>query len=280
MTGSLRRARHWPRDDWDDVTDEPNEPDEPHEPHDPDEVLIDGRPAPVVHVPLDGETMHPWFRRFNLGVGIARLVIPIVTFFTIVFPLGASIGGGATRNMYLLLLIRPSKDIQLWAGGLWRTTGELDLLLLFLAWAPLMIVMNWSFFFIGRAYGPALARGDGPRWLQRSITPKNFALARTLLARKGPMIAILGRIAALPPTVLSAAAGTSDVNVWRYQLADTFGAVVSFAITAGVGIALGRSYERGGPWLLGIGLVLVVAGVMWMTSWLQREAEVQEANTA
>ncbi len=244
---------------------------------DAEQVLIDGAPVLETHVPHDAETMHPGFRRFVVGVGIARLVVPITTFFTIVAPLVASIGGGTTSNIYWLLLIRPSKDIQLWGGGLYRTTGEVNLLLLFLAWAPLMIIMNWAFFFIGRAYGPAIARGEGPRWIQRSVTPKNFALARTLLARKGPTIAILGRIAALPPTVLAAAAGTSDVNVWRYQLADTFGAVISFAVTVGIGALLGNAYERGGVWLAVAGVVLFFASVTWMTRWLQREAEVEPA---
>lgn len=242
---------------------------------DDEQVLVDGEPATSAHVP-DAEPMHPWFRRFVLGVGVARLGIPIVAFFTIVAPLVASIGTGDTDDVYWLQLIRPSKDVVLWGGGLWRTTGEVDLWLLFLAHAPLMIMMNWAFFFIGRAWGPALATGDGPRWLQRSITPRNFALARTLLARRGALIAVLGRIAALPPTVLAAAAGTSDIGVWRYQVADTLGGIVAFAITVGIGMALGETYEQGGPWLLAGGLVLVVGLIMWMTRWLQREAEVVE----
>lgn len=242
----------------------------------PDAVLVDGEPADRAHL---GEVEMPaaW-RRFHVSVAVARFVIPIVTFFTVVAPLVARISGGRTEEVYWLMLIRPSKDVVLWGGGLWRTTDAVDLWWLFLAYAPLMIVMNWSFFFVGRAYGPALARGEGPRWLQRSITPKNFALARTLLARKGPAIAVLGRIAALPPTVLAAAAGTSDVGTWRYQLADTFGGVVGFGITVGIGILLGETYAQGGPWLLGAGLLLVGGAIWWMTRWLQREAEVEPAS--
>ena len=241
--------------------------------HDGEQLLVDGEPPGATRPPDAAGEMPVGWRRFHLGVGIVRLAVPVVAFFTVVAPLVASTSRGATADIYWLLLVRPSKDVQLWGGGLWRTTGEVDLLLLFLAYAPLMIVMNWSFFFIGRAYGPALARGQGPRWLQRSITPENIAIARRLLARKGPTIAVLGRVAALPPTVLSAAAGTSDVDVWRYQAADTVGALVSFAITVGIGILLGETYEQGGPWLLGAGLVLVGGAVWWMTSWLQREAD-------
>lgn len=239
-----------------------------------EQVLVDGAPATEAHVPV--EPLHPWFRRFVLGVGTARLVIPIVSFFTIVAPLVASITRGDTDDIYWLLLVRPSKEVLLWGGGLWRTTaGDVDVWLLFLAYAPLMVVMNWAFFFIGRAWGPALARGEGPRWLQRSITPEQFARARTLLAKHGPVIAVVGRIAVLPPTVMSAAAGTSDIGVWRYQAADTLGGIAGFVTAVAVGIALGETYEQGGIWLLLGGLALVGVLVWWMTRWLQQDAEVE-----
>lgn len=241
---------------------------------DGEQVLIDGEPPTEAHVP--DEPMHPWFRRFVLGVGVARLAIPIVAFFTIVAPLVASISRGSADNIHWLLLVRPSKDVLLWGGGLWRTTGgEIDLWLLFLAYAPLMIVANWAFFFIGRAWGPALARGDGPRWLQRSITPEQFARARTLLAKHGPAIAIIGRVAIVPPTVMSVAAGTSDINVWRYQIADTIGGVAGFASAVAIGVALGETYEQGGLWLLAGGLALVGGLAWWMTRWLQQDVEVE-----
>ena len=244
-----------------------------------EQVLVDGALASEAHVP--DEPLSAWLRRFVLGVGVARLVVPIVSFFTIVAPLVASISSGTTSNIYWLLLVRPSKDVLLWGGGLYRTTGgEVDLWLLFLAYAPLMIVMNWAFFFIGRAWGPALARGEGPTWLQRSITPEQFARARALLAKHGPAIAVIGRVAVLPPTVLSAAAGTSDISTWRYQVADTVGGIAGFVSAVAVGVALGETYEQGGIWLLVAGLALV-AGLVWaMTRWLQQDVEVEEVPRA
>lgn len=209
-----------------------------------------------------------------IGNAILRLGIPIIAFFTIVGPLVFRIANeGATEEIYLLTLVRPSKDSVLWGGALWRTTGEVDLALLLAAYAPLMIVMNWPFLWLGRAYGPALARGEGPGWLQRSVSPENLAIARTLLARKGPTIAILGRIAALPPTVMAAAAGTSDVSAWRYQLADTAGGVIAWVVTVGIGIALGEAWESAGLWTTLGGIALFVAAISWMTRWLQREAQ-------
>jgi membrane protein DedA with SNARE-associated domain len=216
-------------------------------------------------------------RRFHLGVAGVRLGVPILSFFTIVAPLVASISRGDTDDIYWLLLVRPSKDVQLWGGGLFTTTGAVDLWTLFLAYAPLMIVMNWSFFFLGRAYGPALARGEGPGWLQRSVSPKNFATARALLARRGPAIAVIGRVAALPPTVMAAAAGTSDIGAWRYQTADTIGALVAFAVTVGVGLLLGEAYESAGPWLAVGGGALFLGLLALITRWIRNEVDVEDA---
>ena len=238
-----------------------------------DEVLVDGEVAEAAHVP--DEEMSDATRRFHLGVAGLRLGVPIVSFFTIVAPLVASISGGDTDDIYWLLLVRPSKDVQLWGGGLATATGEVDLWLLFLAYAPLMIVMNWSFFFLGRAYGPALARGEGPGWLQRSVSPKNFATARALLARRGPAIAVIGRVAALPPTVMAAAAGTSDIGAWRYQSADTVGGVLAFVVTVGVGLLLGEAYEAAGPWLAVGGGVLFLALLALITRWIRNEVDVE-----
>lgn len=225
-----------------------------------------------LHVPDEVPT---WLRRLVMVNAVLRLGIPIVAFFTIVGPLVFQIAeNGQTSQIYPLTLVRPSKDSVLWGGALWRVrSGEVDLLLAFLSYAPLMIVLNWPFFHLGRVFGPALARGEGPRWLQRSVKPETLAIARILLARKGPTIAILGRIAALPPTIMAAAAGTSDVSVWRYQIADTIGGVVAWAITIGIGMALGETWERAGVWTTVGALGLVFAGIWAMTTWLQREAD-------
>jgi membrane protein DedA with SNARE-associated domain len=224
-----------------------------------------------LHVPDEVST---GLKRFVLGCAIVRIGVPIVSFFTVVAPLVASIAGGTTSNIYWLTLLRPSKDSLLWGGALWRTRpGEVDLVLLFAAYAVLMIVLNWPFLYLGRAYGPALARGEGPAWFHRFVSEENLARARSLLARKGPTIAVVGRIAAFPPTVMSAAAGTSDVPAWKYQLADTVGGVAGFAVTVGLGVALGETFERAGIWVTLGGVALIFGAVSWGTNWLQREAE-------
>ncbi len=178
------------------------------------------------------------------------------------------------------MLLRPGREIQLAAGGLARTQGEPNLWLTFLAFLPLMVGGVWVFFFLGRAYKEELTEGKGAAWLNRIVPPEVFAQFRRLLARRGPMLAFLGRVGALPPTIMAAAAGTSEVDARRYLAADFAGAVVGYAMTVGVGYALGTAYERGGWWLTLIGLVLFMIVIAWISAWLRRETEAEGAAAA
>jgi membrane protein DedA with SNARE-associated domain len=174
----------------------------------------------------------------------------------------------------LLVLLRPTKEFLLLGGGRPQFEGEPALLLvLFVMYAPLMLVLVAPFFVVGRAYRSALASGTGPAWLHRAIPPEQLAIARRVLTRRGPAIAVLGRIAAIPPTILAAAAGTSTVSAWRYLAADAVGGVVAFAITVGAGYSLGQAYARGGVWLTGLGLALFVGLVTLLTRWIRAAAQ-------
>lgn len=173
----------------------------------------------------------------------------------------------------LLTLLRPGKEILLLAGGLTRTRETPGVLVAFLAYLPLMVGGVWAFFGLGRAYAEDLRSGQGPAWLSRAVPPDRLEVAQRVLARRGPAVAVIGRVAALPPTVVAAAAGASDVRTRRFLLADLVGAVVSFGVVFGVGLALGAAHEQGGPWLTGAGLVLVVLAVVLVNRWLQAEAQ-------
>jgi len=172
----------------------------------------------------------------------------------------------------LLVLLRPQKEFLLLGGGQLRVLGTPSVGLLFAAYVPLMIVAVWAFFAVGRAYGPALRAGEGPAWLQRAIPTRQLVVAQRVLAKHGPVIAVLGRVAALPPTVLAAAAGVSDVDARRYLVADLLGALLGFAVAVGAGYTLGRAYERGGVWLTVAGLAVFVAMIVLLTAWIRREA--------
>lgn len=211
------------------------------------------------------DTARAALRRWVLVVAILRYAIPIAA-----IPLAPVL---IPDRVGLLVLLRPSKEVLLLGGGLHRTQGDPALATMLVAYAPLMVAAVWVFFWLGRLYRDDLVAGRGPAWLSRMIPDETFAVARRVLDRRGPAIAVLGRLATLPPTALAAAAGTSDVDTRRYLVADTVGALASFALLVGVGAALGRAYERGGPWLTAAGLALLVGLLALLTRWVRREGE-------
>lgn len=213
----------------------------------------------------------PLWRWVGIGVVVARFAIPLaaVPFIYVL----------ARDNVALLVLLRPQKEFLLLGGAQTRYLGEPGVLPLFLAFLPLGILSVSAFFLVGRIYRPSLLAGEGPGWLHRTIPPRQLDIARSVLARRGPVIAVLGRVAAMPPTVLGAAAGISEVGARRYLLADALGAIIAFTMTVGAGLALGRAYEEQGIWLTAAGVVVFLVLVGLLTGWIRREAERHDAGT-
>lgn len=212
-----------------------------------------------------GRAVPAWLRRLSLGVVIGRYVIVLGVIPAIPLLL-------VRERIALLVLLRPTKEWLLVGGAFLRVQGEPSVWLLFAAFAPLMLVVVWFFFVAGRAYQGVLRTQTGPRWLHRAIPPARLELAQRMLVRRGPLIAVLGRLAAMPPTLLAAAAGVSGISPRRYLGADLAGAVVSFAAVVTAGYGLGEAYERGGPWLTAVGVGLFVTLVVLITRWVRREA--------
>lgn len=216
-------------------------------------------------VPPDAEADRPLLRRILLVVAALRFVIPVA-----MLPLIPVL----QRDRFLLLLgLRPGKELLLLGGGRARIDGDPTVLEMWLVTVPFLVVAVWVFFALGRLYRHALRAGTGPAWLHRAVPEQRLLVADRILAKHGPVIAVLGRIATIPPTVLAAAAGASDVRAHRYLVADFLGAVAGFGTAVGAGYLLGRAYERGGPWLTGAGIAFVVVFVMLLTNWIQREAD-------
>lgn len=227
--------------------------------------MPEGRPATArIDSDPDGPAIGPAIRRAALAVAVARYVIPLLA-----LPLIPVLLPDRTA---LLILLRPTRELLLVAGAQLRVTGEPELWLLFAAFVPLMMVAVWAFFVVGRAYRGPLRDGDGPRWLHRVMPADQLEQAQRVLARRGPTIAVLGRVAGFPPTLLAAAAGVSDVAARRYLAADSVGAVLAFAIAVGAGYTLGQAYERGGVWLTAGGLALILILVVLLSRWVRREA--------
>ncbi len=228
--------------------------------HDPADIDVVDPPTPPVE-----RDVAEGLRRVLLTLAVLRYLVPIAALPLVPRLIPDQIG--------FLTLLRPGKEIILLAGGTTRTDSTPGILITFLAYLPLMVGGVWVFYGVGRAYGDDLAAGNGPAWLQRAIPPERFELARRVLTTRGPAVAFIGRVAALPPTIVAAAAGTSDVDTTRFILADLAGAILSFGMIFGAGMALGEAYESGGPWLTGAGIVALLIGMSVVSAWLQREAE-------
>ena len=236
------------------------------EPSSEDGTPPHGAPGPTIPIRGRRWPIPPALRRISLGVVIGRYVIVLGVIPAIPFLL-------IQERIALLVLLRPTKEWLLVGGAFRRVQGEPSVWLLFAAYLPLMVLVVWFFFIAGRAYQTLLREGTGPRWLRRAIPPDKLELAQRMLVRRGPLIAILGRIAAMPPTLLAAAAGVSDISPRRYLVADLIGAVASFAFVVAVGYGLGEAYDRGGPWITAVGAGLFILLIVLMTRWIRREAE-------
>ncbi len=215
-------------------------------------------PAEILDRPVpDG------LRRVAIGVVTLRLLLPFVAVPLIPFLLADRIA--------LLVLLRPQKEFLLLAGAQARLLGHPSLVLVAAAYVPFMVVAVWAFFVVGRAYRPALRNGGAPAWLNRIVPPRRLEAAERVLARRGPSIAVLGRLAAFPPTVLAAAAGTSDVHARRYLVADAIGAATSLFMVLAAGYGLGRAFEQGGWWLTAVGAAVLVVLIVLLTRWLRED---------
>jgi membrane protein DedA with SNARE-associated domain len=210
------------------------------------------------------------FRRTVLTVAVARYVIPIASLALLPGLLRDDV---ADRFLYLLIAIRPGREVMLFTGYRYRAEGSPSLVLMYLAAFAFFVAAVWVFFLLGRVYRDAIRDGDGPAWLHRVAPADRIEVAQRALARRGPIVAFLARVGGLPPTLLGAAAGVSDTRPTPYLTADAVGSVVTYAITVGVGYSLGEAYERSGPWFTGFALVVIVGLSAWFNNWMQRELE-------
>lgn len=206
-----------------------------------------------------------WLHHLAVGLAVLRIALPVTALLFV--------GVLVPDHMLLLILVRPGKEFLLLGGGLLRTTGAPSFLGMLAAYIPLMIVATWAFFLLGRVHGDRLRDGTAAPWLTRMVPADRLEAAARVLTKRGPVIAVIGRLAAFPPTVLAAAAGASDVSARRYLGADLVGALASFSLTVGIGVALGDAYERGGVWITVGGVALFLVATTVVTRWIQREAD-------
>jgi membrane protein DedA with SNARE-associated domain len=228
-------------------------------------------PSTEAHAPGPDERRYPpVVARVVLILAVARYVVPI----TAIPLLARLLRGDVSDGEYALVIaLRPGREVMLGAGAQLLRLGRPSPVLLFLAAFPFFVMAVWLFFLLGRIYRTPLRTGSGPAWLHRLAPAEKLEVGQRALARRGPMVAFVGRVGGLPPTLLAAAAGVSDVRPLRYLAADLAGAVVVFGLTVGVGYGLGETYERAGWVFTAVAFVAIFGLATWFSSWIQREFE-------
>ena len=189
-------------------------------------------------------------KRILLGIAAVRGVLGLLA-----IPLAPAL---YEDHFMLLVLLRPTKEVLLAGGFLWRE-GDVSLPLLVPAAVPIAVFGVWLFFALGRAYRDELREGNVlPKWGQRVLPPKRVQALCRVLDRRGRGVVVLGRMAAFPSTLLGAAAGASGMTPRQFLPADALGALLSFVEVIAAGYLLGEAYKRAGPWLTGVGVVVLV----------------------
>lgn len=199
------------------------------------------------------------------ALAIARFVIPIIA-----LPFAVRAATDASTSMTALILLRPGRP-ELLLSGFRISDGHASLAAVLLAFIPLGILSTWGFFWLGRLLGARLEAAEG--WLGKAVPAETFTKVQRLLEKRGTTLAIFGRVAGLPSTLMAAAAATSHISARRYLAADLLGAAINLAVVLSIGAALGEAYERAGTWFTVGGFVLIFVMASFVTSWFQREMD-------
>lgn len=177
------------------------------------------------------------------------------------------------EHFVILVLLRPTKEVLLAAGFLLRD-DKVNLLPVLLAAIPMGFLGVWLFFWLGRSFREEIQSGDGlPKWATKILPPDRIKSMCRILERKGRWVIVVGRLAAFPSTVLAAAAGASGMAPRAFVPADALGGVLSVAEVMVTGYILGSAYERAGPWLTGVGVLVLFALMFLVGRWLRRESK-------
>ena len=177
-----------------------------------------------------------------LRTGLALAAIPLAPFLY-------------REHPAVLVLLRPTKEVLLFAGYA-AHRGDVSLATAVLAALLVLLGGVWLFYAIGRAHG---TERDLPGLLGRLLPSERVQALRKAVERSGEKVLFLGRLAAMPSSLLAAAAGASGVEVRRFLIVDTAGALTSLALMLGLGWVLDDAYESTGPWLTAVGVAAVVA---------------------
>lgn len=173
------------------------------------------------------------------------------------------------EHFIVLVLMRPTKEVLLAAGFLIRA-GKVGLVEVLLASIPLMILGVWHFFYLGRRYCEEIDRGELPGLGRRILDPEKINKIQKVLDAKGSRLVFLGRLAAFSSAMVAAAAGACKLRSREFLPFDAAGALVSAGLALGAGYLAGEAYETAGPWLTGLGVLVLVGAAVLLGRYLKR----------
>ncbi|MDQ3953805.1 MAG: VTT domain-containing protein [Actinomycetota bacterium] len=205
----------------------------------------------------------PATRKTLLAVAAVRAVLAVVA-----LPLVPLL---FQDHFLVLVLLRPAKEIFL-AGGFLARQGDVNLGILVLAAIPLSIFGVWHFFLLGRAYSSEINAGELSGVAARVLTPGRVERLQRSLARKGPKLIFLGRLAVLSSAAVATAAGAAKMEPGKFFPWDLGGGLLSIVYTIGAGWFLGAAYEKAGPWITIAGVVALLGFAFVLGRTLQRDA--------
>jgi membrane protein DedA with SNARE-associated domain len=188
-------------------------------------------------------------RRLLLVLAALRAVLAIVA-----IPLAPAL---YDDHLAILVLLRPSKEVLLFAGYAVRE-GDVSLAVVVLAALPLLVGAVWVFYFLGKSYADDLEDTDLPGIAGRLLPRKRIHKLRDAVCDRGWPLVFVGRLASAPSTLVAAAAGGSEVEDRTFIVADLAGALTSLAAMLFAGYALGEAREQAGPWFTIVGAVAVL----------------------
>lgn len=155
-------------------------------------------------------------------------------------------------HVALLVLLRPSKEVLLFAGYMIRD-HRISVGVAIVAALPLLLFAVWIFYALGHVHREELQHADLPGVAGRLLPRKRIRSLCEAVNDRGSPLVVIGRLASMPSTLVAAAAGTAEVPFARFVVADAIGAALSLAMMLSAGYLLGEARETAGPWLTVVG---------------------------
>ena len=183
------------------------------------------------------------------------------------------------HHLALLVLLRPSKEVLLFAGYMIRE-GNISPVIVVLAAIPLLVLAVWVFFALGHEYQDELQDADLPGVAGRLLPRERIGKLCDAVNDRGMVLVVIGRLASMPSTLVAAAAGAAEVPFRRFAIADAVGAALSLAMMLGAGYLLGEARKTAGPWLTVVGAVALLALMVVLGKRVSDGGRRREAATA